>query len=261
MKLSKLISQNRRPLIAVGVAVLAAAITTGGIELWDRMHSPASNDVNSPTTLQDETAALHNEANFGVEDNLDQYGWLRAFITMYNSKLGEPQLSFAITPGMEESELSEAEWERLGQPLHSTDTIRPKRNCVIHIRTHFDGHTASQDCYSFNFCAFVDSAIRTRNDKSAVDLRKMLWQLFNSYSKERPLVYNVYDFGEFISKIHTDEGNFDVLCNMLSSEEETYQIDSISTYSDASPTAEALLTTYPPISYINITGVFNKVAE
>lgn len=224
---------------AAAITALAALMTEGALYVKDHKLS---------FHRDEETKDVGNEKKeekdiLNVEDHLADLGWLIA------NGIDGAEISYAVFPGMTAPDLSDDEWKRNGQPLLPTDTLRPKRNCVVAIRGEKEGNKMTQ-VIPFDFCRFVETIIDTNDGDNGIKE-----QLFLAFTDELPLLIN-YDYNDIcvedLCKSECDRGKLDNFYMAFHDEEDSFQVDSILTYSAATPTDEALQKYYPPIAFINV---------
>ena len=220
---------------AIFTALTAAGLTMLGLNFWQH-HVLVKKDVVAPSAL--ETTSQ----NFlDINDNLSDKGWLQA-----SGKNGA-RLSYTVFWGKAMPKVSDEEWKRISKQLLPNDTLRPKRNCVVAVRAEKDRNLVTQH-FTFNFCRFVENIMRNPNNENDTILKQLLF----SYSQHQPLVINYDNLMEDVCDSQGDRGKLDNLYLSFKDDEDGgYHIDSVRTYSTASPKDEALQDTYPPIAFIN----------
>lgn len=242
MDIRKLFAGTRRLLMTIAAAVVAAVITAGVLQLCEGNRN--KHDVKP--VIQGQEVELE-PTMLDITDSLALKGWLLATVPEGTS------LVYAVVEGHEPLTVSDSSWLQFSYPLSANDTLRPKRNCKIMLRAEAEGKSPVYTIVNFDFCAFVETAIRSQD----IELGHILRQLFQSYNTRRPLLIS-YDYTvEDECRDHGDRGlldNFRLSMQGRAEGNVTYHIDSIRTYSTYSPMEEVLQPDYPPIAFINVNG-------
>ena len=232
----------KKYLTALIVAIMAAAVTRGALYVWankDNVPTAATSPVKSKTT--DENS---DSVRLEVEDHLSEEGWLLA-----KADSGTV-LRYAVIPGKTIPEPLEVDWQKMGRLFHDTDTLYPKCDCVVAIQAEKDGKIMKKSL-TFDYCAFVERLLRSNNSNAGTVLRQLLF----SFSQTQPLVISYDYLIEDSCKLQEDMGIFDILHERLDEEADIpCHVDSIRSYTTASPCDEALLKTYPPVAFINFSS-------
>ncbi|MCR4959527.1 MAG: hypothetical protein K6B13_13145 [Prevotella sp.] len=241
MNIRKLFAGTRRLLMTIAAAVVAAVITACILQFCDeRPHAKL-------TTQDQESVIDPTPIMLNITDSLALKGWLLATVPEGTS------LVYAVVEGHEPLTVSDSSWQQFSCPLSANDTLRPKRNCNIMLRAETEGKSPVYTIVKFDFCAFVETAIRSQDTQ----LGHILRQLFQSYSTRHPLLIS-YDYTvEDECRDNGDRGlldNFRLSMQGMTEGNVSYHIDSIRTYSTYSPMEEVLQPDYPPIAFINVNG-------
>ena len=242
-----------RWLKALLVALSAAALTMCALAVWPRVEkiaggvllspsspsSPSLAGSDSPSPGAGEGAAV----NVDVEDRLAEEGWLRV------SADSGTVLSYAVVPGMEEPSFSEINWKETGRSLHVTDTIRPKRDCVIAVRAERNGRSDYRS-FTFDYGVFIEKLLRFPSEGDGSVIRDVIY----SFTGEQPLTIS-YDnmIEDRCSSLEKDYVNLEILRERLNGAESIH-VDSISSYSRKSPVEEVLDRQYPALEFLGLKG-------
>lgn len=242
---------------ATMVALMAALVTKGAIYVCNQHSTPDNGAETAYATMLTTDEEVDNNDDekseetdmpeiLSVEDHLEDRGWLLA-----QGIDEETEMAFAVLPGTHAADIPDEEWERLCRPLTASDTVRPKRDCTVVIMAR-KNKMMERKTFSFSFCRFVENNMAVNGGNNGIMRR-----LFFAYDNEHPLTIN-YDYGntsvEDLCRTANDQGKLDNLYLAFNDEEErnAFHVDSIRTYSSASPTEESLQKHYPSIAFINV---------